>query len=52
MQDAVEGYFDELSQIREILSSRYDDLKSGAVKPIDGAEFFETLRRREDELLT
>ncbi len=34
-----------------MLDSRYDDLKSGKVKPIDGEEFFENLRRREDELL-
>ena len=43
--------FDELAQTREMLNSRYDDLKSGRVKPIDGEEFFESLRRREDELL-
>jgi len=51
VQDVVEGYFDELAQAREMLDSRYDDLKSGRVKPIDGEEFFETLRRREDQLL-
>jgi hypothetical protein len=37
--------------IRETLDSRYDDLKSGKVKPIDGDEFFESLRRREEDLL-
>ena len=51
VQDVVEGYFDELSKTREMLDSRYDNLKSGRVKPIDGEEFFESLRRREDELL-
>jgi len=44
------GYFDELARTREMLNSRYDDLKSGKVKPIDGEEFFENLRQREDEL--
>jgi predicted DNA-binding protein len=34
VQDVVEGYFDELAQAREVLNSRYDDLKSGRVKPI------------------
>jgi hypothetical protein len=34
-----------------MLDSRYDDLKSDRVKPIDGEAFFEDLRRREDELL-
>jgi hypothetical protein len=51
VQDAVTAFFDELLQTREMLNSRYDDLKSGRVKPIDGEQFFESLRRREDELL-
>jgi len=38
VQDVVEGYFDELAQTREMLNSRYDDLKSGRVKPIAGDE--------------
>jgi hypothetical protein len=51
VEDVVAGYFDELARTREMLDSRYDDLKSGRVKPIDGEAFFESLRRREDELL-
>ena len=51
VEDAVAGYFDELAQTREMLNSRYDDLKNGKVEPIDGEAFFENLRRREDELL-
>jgi len=38
VQDMVEGYFDELAQTREMLDGRYDDLKSGRVKPIPGDE--------------
>jgi hypothetical protein len=38
VQDVVEGYFDELARTREMLNSRYDDLKSGRVKPIPGDE--------------
>jgi len=38
VQDVVEGYFDELSKTGEMLNSRYDDLKSGRVKPIPGDE--------------
>jgi len=38
VQDVVEGYFDELAQTHEMLNSRYDDLKSGRVKPIPGDE--------------
>jgi len=42
----VADYFDGVRQIRGTFDSRYDDLKSGRVKPIDGEEFFEKLRRR------
>ena|SRR5579883_1080951 len=38
VEDAFAGYFEELARIRETLDSRYDDLKSGRVKPIDGEE--------------
>ena len=51
VQDVVEAYVDELAQTRAMLDGRYDELKSGRVKPIDGEEFFQNLRRREDELL-
>jgi len=51
VEDVVAGYFDELAKTREMLDSRYDDLKSGKVKTIDGEAFFESLRQREDDLL-
>ena len=51
VQDVVEGYFEELAQTRQMLDGRYDDIKSGKVKLLDGEELFEDLRRREDELL-
>lgn len=51
VENVVAGYFDELVQTRKLLNSRYDDLKSGNVKLIDGEQFFESLRRREDDLL-
>ena len=50
-QDVIAGYLDELSEVRVMLDSRHDDLKSGRVKPIDGEAFFESLRQREEELL-
>lgn len=37
----LSGYFEERSKVRETLSSRYDDMKSGRVQMIDG----ETVRR-------
>jgi hypothetical protein len=40
------GYFLELSQVRQMLDARYDDIKSGKVKPIDGEEAFSQLRQK------
>jgi hypothetical protein len=34
----VAGLLEEVAQARETLDSRYDDLKSGRVKPIPGDE--------------
>jgi predicted transcriptional regulator len=51
VEDAIAGYLDEVQKTREMLDSRYDDLKSGRVQPIDGEAFFENLRLREIELL-
>jgi hypothetical protein len=36
VEDALVGYLDEVAQLREVLDSRFDDLKSGRVKPIVG----------------
>jgi predicted transcriptional regulator len=38
LEDAMAGYVPELVETREMLNSRYDDLKSGRVKPIPGDE--------------
>jgi predicted transcriptional regulator len=46
VEDAVLGYFDELAQTRETLNSRYDDLKTGRVKPIPGDEVIARLREK------
>ena len=51
VQDALAGYVEELAQVRGMLDSRYDDIKSGQVQPIDGEAFFASLRRREEALL-
>lgn len=37
-EDAFAGYFEELEHTRAMLDSRFDDLKSGRVKPIPGDE--------------
>jgi predicted DNA-binding protein len=49
VEDAMAGYLAEAVELREMLDSRYDDIKSGKVKPIDGEEAFERLRRKSDE---
>ena len=36
VEDVVAAYLDELAEARETLSSRYDELKAGKVKPIPG----------------
>jgi predicted DNA-binding protein len=46
VQDAMAGYLDELAQVRGMLDSRYDDIKSAKVKLIDGEEAFDRLRQK------
>jgi predicted DNA-binding protein len=50
VEDAMAAYLAEVAEVRGMLDSRYDDIKSGQVKPIDGEAFFESLRQREKEL--
>lgn len=44
VEDATAGFVNELLQVRGMLNSRYDELKSGRVEPIDGEEAFARLR--------
>ena len=46
VEDAMAGYFDELARTREMLNSRYDDLKSGRVKPISRDEILAYFREK------
>jgi hypothetical protein len=46
VEDAVAGYFDGLAETRDMLDSRYDDIKSGKVKLIPGDEVIARLRAR------
>jgi len=48
VEDALAGYLEELASLRETLDSRYDDLKSGRVKPIEGEEAFRRLREKSE----
>jgi hypothetical protein len=46
IEDAMAGYFADLAQTREVLNSRYDDLKSGKVKPISSDEVKDHFREK------
>jgi predicted transcriptional regulator len=48
VEDVLAGYLPDLAQTREMLNGRYDDIKSGMVKPIDGEKFFESLRLKSE----
>ena len=48
VEDALAGYLEEVATVRKTLDSRYDDLKSGRVKAIDGEEAFRRLREKSE----
>jgi len=51
LEDALAGYLAEVADVRNQLDSRYDEIRGGRVKPVDGEAFFDDLRRREEEML-
>jgi predicted transcriptional regulator len=46
VEDAMAAYLTELTHTREMLDSRFDDLKTGRIKPVNGEEAFATLRQK------
>ena len=46
VQEAVAGFVDELTGVRSTLENRYDEVKSGRVRPVDGDEAFARLREK------
>jgi predicted DNA-binding protein len=46
VEDALTGYLGEVAGVREMLDRRYDEIKSGRVKPVDGEKAFAALRRK------
>ena len=52
VEDAMAGYLQELAHVRETLDSRYDDTKSGRVKPLDGEDAFSRLRGKSEDRRT
>ena len=49
LEDAMASYLQELDQVRDMLDSRYDDLRSGRVKAVDGETAFADLRRKSEQ---
>jgi predicted transcriptional regulator len=49
IEDAMAGYLAEVAEVRNMLATRYEDIKSGRVKPIDGEQAFARLRRKSKE---
>jgi len=46
IEDAMAGYFNELGELRTMLDSRYDEIVSGKVQLVDGAEAYRLLKER------
>jgi predicted transcriptional regulator len=46
LEDAMAGYLLELAQARKMVDDRYDDIKSGRIKPLDGEAAFTQLRQK------
>ena len=46
VRDALAGYFDELAQLRGLLSSRYNDLKSERVALVSSEEIMVHFSRK------
>lgn len=49
VEDAMAGYMAELGQIRTTVDRRYDQIKSGSVKPIDGEQSSRQIRSKSDD---
>jgi hypothetical protein len=43
------GYLKEVAETREMLDTRYDDMLSGRVEPVDGEQSFARLRSKSQE---
>lgn len=48
VEDALAGFLDEAAVLQETLDGRYDELKAGNVKALDGEEVFERLRKESE----
>jgi len=48
VEEAMAGYLAELAQLRATLDRRYDEIKTGRVKPVEGEEAFSRLRNKSE----
>jgi len=46
VEDAIAGYFTEAGELRTLLDGRYDEIASGKVQLVDGAEAYRLLKER------
>jgi len=51
LEEVIDSYFDELTDVRRMLDQRYDDFKSGRVKELTPDELREDIERRKREFL-
>ena len=49
IEDAIAGYLKELVEAREMLDGRYDDLKSGRAKAVNGESALADLRQKSEQ---
>jgi hypothetical protein len=49
VEEAMAGYLAELTQVRNMLDGRYDDIKSGRVQPVDGENAVAQLRQKNQD---
>ena len=49
LEEVIDSYFDELTEIREMLDRRYDDFKSGRAKELTPEQLREDIERRKRE---
>lgn len=48
VEDAMAAYLREVSDLRGMLDSRYDEIKNGKVSAVDGEQAFARLRRKSE----
>jgi hypothetical protein len=49
LEDAMAGYLAEWGATRSLLDGRYDEIKSGRAKPVNGEEAFNRIREKSQD---